>query len=99
PDHDLVLGRVAERLDDDVLAAAWKGLVHRGAHLLHADRLIELDDHHGAAGELDAQRNPLRHEDDGAGDDDDPRQGDGMPAPAQEVEVRAFEDMHWLKWK
>ena len=60
----------------------------------HRHRLIELLDDHGAAGELDALRNPLRRERDHARDDDDPGERDRVPAPAEEIEVRVLENMH-----
>jgi hypothetical protein len=49
--------------------------------------LIELDDHDRAAGELDAERHALGLDDAHAGNDDQPRQADGEPSPAEEIEI------------
>jgi hypothetical protein len=57
-------------------------------------RLIELGDDRGPAREFDAERHALREEDDRARDDDDPGEGDRVPAPAEEVDVGVVEDMH-----
>src|SRR5438874_475136 len=93
-DHHHVRRRLAVRLHHGVLAAARIVPVERLAHLLHRGRLVEPLDHDGAAGELDAFGNPLGGERDHARDDDDPRQRDGVPAPAEEVEIGVFENMH-----
>jgi hypothetical protein len=50
-------------------------------HLVIADRLIELHHQDRAAREVDAERNALLDAVDQAGDDDDRRQADGVPAP------------------
>ena len=54
--HDLPLCRLAVGLDDHVLPAARKAAIERGAHLVDARQLVELDDDGGAALELDAFR-------------------------------------------
>ena len=93
-DHHHALGRVAVCLHDRVLPALRIVAVERGTHLLDRDRLVELLDHHGAARELHAAWDPLRRERDTARDDDDPRERNGVPAPAKEVVVRMIENMH-----
>ena len=84
--HHLALRRIAVRLDDRVLAAARDSCWSSAARTCSTDGAwsnCTITD--GAAGELDALRDALGADHDDAGEDDDPRQGDGVPAPAQEV--------------
>jgi hypothetical protein len=90
--HHLMLLRIAVSLDDGI--AARKRPVERPPHLLNAHGLIELRDHHRAAGELDALGDPFGRNGRDPGKDDDPRDRDGVPSPAEEVVGRAFENMH-----
>ena len=69
----------------------------RSSHRVFMDRLLELDHHRRAAGEVDAHRHPAaRVGDDEAGDDDGPRDTDGVPPPLDKVEVGVLENMHNL---
>src|SRR5262249_40477223 len=77
-----------------VLSAPRIELVQSRSHLLDGDSLLELLDHHRAAGELDAFGDALDGERHETGNDDDPRQTDRLPAPAEEVVVRVLENLH-----
>ena len=81
-------------LDDGVLPLAGHRTFERRADDGRIRRLlIELDDDDRAAGELDTERKPLGLDDRDAGDDDQPREADGNPAPAEKIEMRSLEDL------
>ena len=94
-DHHLVLRRVAVGLDDGVLpppGSSGRAPTRTCSTDTGCSNCVDDD---GAAGELDAAAAcPSSQIVDDAGEDDDPRQRDGVPAPPQEVEVGVLEDMH-----
>ena len=91
-DHHLVRVRIAVLLHD--LLALYRG--QRVAHRVLGYRLVEFDDDEAAAGEVDAQRQPAAHEQQGrAHDDNHQRCQEGLPAPGDEVEIRlCLEKLH-----
>ena len=88
----VAIGRIAVLLHDRV--AAGGQLRECRAHAFERRVLIELQDDDRSAGEIDAklQAGPVDVE--RPGQDDDQRQRDRMPAPADEVVVRVLEDLH-----
>ena len=86
-DEHLLFRRIVVLLDH--LLARQR--VERPAHLGFAGAL---HDDGGAAREVDPERQAARHHHHGAGGDDDQRQGDRVPPPADEIEVRVGENLH-----
>ncbi len=92
--HDAMLRRIAVVLDDRVLSAAGIVAVERLADGIDARRLIEFGDDGRAAGELDPEFHALGRNHADPGEDHDPGQDDGVPAPPQEVDIGLMEKMH-----
>jgi hypothetical protein len=90
PDQHLPIVGGAVGLNQRLVEAVGK----RVADLRDGRLLIELRHDRGAARELDAEGDTLRQDDAEAGQDDHPRHGDCVPAPAEEVEIAVLEDMH-----
>ena len=94
-DHHLAARRVAVLLDDGVLAAARERLSSASRTAAGRGLLVELhDDDRCRPRTRRLCGIPLVPDDADAGEDDDPGQGDGVPPPADEVEIRILEDMH-----
>ena len=77
-----------------VVADAWKGLLHGAPDLLDAGLLLELCDHDGSTGELDAKRDPFGEDNENSGQHHRRGESQRMPAPTEEVVVGVLEDMH-----
>jgi hypothetical protein len=88
--HHLVGTGIAVLLDD-LLAGQRR---QRAPHGVFGHRLGELDDDQSAAGKVDAQGHALGEDHAHAGQDHHQRQRDGVPPPADEVEVRVVQDLH-----
>ncbi len=87
PDH-LLVRRVAVALDDFLVAG------NRVANRVLAHRLLEADHDQRAAGEVDAQRQPAHRNQADAGQDQQPREHQRMPAPPQPVDVYVRKNSH-----
>ena len=91
--EDVAVGWIAILLHDRITAPGHPRL-QGAAQPRQLRLLIELDDDDGATLEVDAELEAVPPDVERPGEDHDEREGDRLPAPANEIVVRVVENLH-----